>query len=271
MTFTTRPARITNPPARPGVADLHRHIIAQVPRRTADRSGSAAARSACYRGRLVSASAPCTGARFATICRQVLSADQMPASMSAGGSSALRAALSQWAWRGAGTQLAMAPELLPPMKAHPAPVAPLCQAPDPAPAGLSIQPQPTYPFPMAARGVRASAAATGNGESPGRAATHANRSRSSTVARNPPAGTNAPRSQALPGTASTDAGRSPLLVMPRGVSTRSRASSQYGSAAAVASACPRSAAPRLLYAAFPGLAGRTRRVSRIRRRSDVPR
>lgn len=195
----------------------------------------------------------------------------MPSPMSAEGSSACRAALSQGGWRGAGMQLAMAHELLAPMKAHPAPVAPLCHAPGRWPAGLSIQHQPTYPLLMAARGVRASAAAAGNGESPGRAATHANRSRSSTVARKPPAGANAPRSQALPGTASADVGRSPLLVMPRGVSTRIRASSQYGSAAAVASACPRSAAPRLLYAALPGLPGRTRRVSRIRRRNDVPR
>lgn len=42
--------------------------------------------------------------------------------------SARSAAVSHVAWWLAGTQAAMARELLAPMKAHPAPVAPLCHA-----------------------------------------------------------------------------------------------------------------------------------------------
>src|SRR5450631_4379630 len=140
----------------------------------------------------------------------------------------------------------MAPELLARMKAHAAPVAPLCQATGGLADGRIIQHQPTYPLFIGARGVRAATAAAGNGDSPGRAAIHASRSRSAAVTRRPPAGANAPRVHAPAGTASAAVGRSPLLVMPSGVSTRVRARSQYGRAAAAASAWPRRATPRLL-------------------------
>jgi hypothetical protein len=68
-----------------------------------------------------------------------------------------------------------------------------------------------------------------------------------------------------------EVGRSPLLDMPSGCSTRSRARSQYDMPAALARACPSRATPRLLYAALPALRGRVIRVYRTNRGRDTPR
>src|SRR5262249_47774652 len=148
-----------------------------------------------------------------------------------------KAAVSQLGLRDAGMQAAIAQELVAPMKAQPAPVAPLCQAYELRACGVSIQHHPTYPLSIGARGVSASMAAAAIGDSCGRAAVHASRSRSPTVARRPPAGAKAPVCHAFPSPGSAESGRSPLLVIPSGASTLSRVRSQNGAVAAAASAC----------------------------------